>query len=49
MREGHDRDYACVLIEDCCCAITAEEHRESINTLRGFGTVTNVADVSFSA
>lgn len=48
MREGHDRDYACVLIEDCCCAITGEEHRESINTLRGFGTVTNVADVSFS-
>ena len=48
MREGRDRDYDCVLIEDCCCALSAEEHQESINGLQGFGVVTALADIDFS-
>src|SRR5581483_6658175 len=27
VREGHDRDYECILLEDCCSALTEEEHR----------------------
>lgn len=47
MREGHDRDYDCTLIADCCCALSAQEHEESINCLQGFGTVTTVGEVDF--
>lgn len=47
MREGHDRDYRMVLIEDCCAALTADEHDKAVDTLRSFGTVTTSAAVSF--
>lgn len=47
MREGQDRDYRMVLIEDCCAALTEDEHEKAVDTLRGFGTVTTSAAVSF--
>jgi nicotinamidase-related amidase len=38
-RDGHDRDYACVLLEDCCCGATAEEHDHAISGLKEIGMV----------
>lgn len=47
VREGHDRDYACVVLEDCCAGATEEEHDHALSGLRRFSTVTTAAQVSF--
>jgi nicotinamidase-related amidase len=47
VREGHDRDYEMVLLEDCCCALSAEEHDSSIKSLQRFGKITKSTDVVF--
>ena len=47
VREGHDRDYEMVLLEDCCCAMSAEEHQASIAGLKRFCTITTSAEVVF--
>lgn len=47
VREGHDRDYEMVVLEDCCCAVTAEEHENAIKGLQRFCTLTNSNDVVF--
>jgi nicotinamidase-related amidase len=47
MREGHDRDYEMVLLEDCCCASSAQEHDISIESLQRFGRITKSTEVVF--
>jgi nicotinamidase-related amidase len=47
VREGHDRDYEMVLLEDCCCALSAEEHDSAINSLQRFCQVKTSKDVAF--
>ena len=47
VREGHDRDYEMVLLEDCCCALSAEEHESAIKLLQRFCKVTKSEDVAF--
>jgi nicotinamidase-related amidase len=47
MREGHDRDYEMVLLEDCCCALSAEEHERSLESLQRFGKITKSTEVVF--
>jgi nicotinamidase-related amidase len=47
VREGHDRDYEMVLLEDCCCALSAEEHASAIKLLQRFCQVTTSKDVVF--
>lgn len=47
VREGHDRDYEMVLLEDCCCASSQEEHANAIAGLQRFCTVTGSAEVQF--
>jgi nicotinamidase-related amidase len=47
VREGHDRDYEMVLLEDCCCALSAEEHESSIKLLQRFGQIKTSKDVAF--
>jgi nicotinamidase-related amidase len=49
VRDGHDRDYEMVLLEDCCAAHSADEHRNSIGSLGRFCRVTTSAQVDFSA
>ncbi|MEQ9152604.1 MAG: isochorismatase family cysteine hydrolase [Parvibaculum sp.] len=44
VREGHDRDYACVLLEDCCAGSTPEEHDFALAGLRRYATVTTAKD-----
>ncbi|UOM32669.1 cysteine hydrolase [Acuticoccus sp. I52.16.1] len=43
VREGHDRDYACVLLEDCCAGATAEEHEHAMSGLKRYATVSTAA------
>ncbi|MEP9351477.1 isochorismatase family cysteine hydrolase [Xanthobacter sp. KR7-225] len=43
VREGHDRDYRMVVVEDACAAATAEEHAASIALLRRIAGVVDVA------
>lgn len=47
VREGHDRDYEMVLLQDCCCALSLEEHESSIKSLQRFCRVTTSRDVVF--
>ncbi len=47
VREGHDHDYEMVLLEDCCCALSSEEHESSIRLLQRFCRVTTSAEVVF--
>lgn len=48
VREGLDRDYQMVVLEDACSALSEEEHRAAIDLLAGFGTITSVADADFA-
>lgn len=47
VREGHDRDYEMVLLEDCCCAISEDEHACSIAGLKRYCAVTTSSEVVF--
>ncbi|MBB3181405.1 cysteine hydrolase [Variovorax sp. Sphag1AA] len=47
VRDGHDRDYEMVVLEDCCCALSAEEHEQSISGLKRFCRLTSSQDVVF--
>jgi nicotinamidase-related amidase len=46
-REGHDRDYEVVLLEDCCSAMSQSEHACAIEGLKRYCTVTTSAEVRF--
>jgi nicotinamidase-related amidase len=46
-RDGHDRDYEMVLLEDCCASFTAEEHANSMAMLGRFARITTSAEVQF--
>ena len=47
VREGHDRDYQMLVLEDCCCGLSSEEHDIAMTSLQRFCTVTSSTDVVF--
>lgn len=47
VREGHDRDYEIVVLEDACCALSAQEHEEAIRSLQRFCRLSSTHDVAF--
>lgn len=47
VREGHDRDYEMVVLEDCCCGLSTEEHENAIQGLKRFCRLTTSHDVVF--
>ncbi len=47
MREGHDRDYEMVVLEDGCCGLSDEEHDNAIKGLQRFCRITTSQDVVF--
>jgi nicotinamidase-related amidase len=47
VREGHDRDYEMVVLEDCCCGLSLEEHDNAIKGLQRFCKLTTSQDVIF--
>ena len=48
VRDGHDRDYEMIVLEDCCAAHSAEEHKNSIGSIARFCKVTTSDEVQFS-
>jgi nicotinamidase-related amidase len=48
VREGHDRDYEVILLEDCCAALSPEEHTCSINGLSRYCSVATSDKVEFN-
>lgn len=49
VREGHDRDYRIVVLEDCCSALNGEEHQSAIRLLGGFASITSSKAVDFQS
>jgi len=47
VREGHDRDYEMIVLEDCCCGLSAEEHEIAIKSMQRFCQITASASVTF--
>jgi len=49
VREGHDRDYEIVVLEDCCAAASEEEHTMAIATFKRYcNAVTTSTEVQFA-
>lgn len=48
VREGHDRDYEMIVLEDCCCGLSTEEHQNAIKSLQRFCRISNSTDVTFA-
>lgn len=47
-KDGHDRDYEVFVLEDCCAALTDEQHQSVIEQMQRMTTITNSRDVTFS-
>lgn len=48
VREGHDRDYEIVVLEDCCCGLSTEEHELAVKSFQRFCKLTSSADIEFA-
>ena len=46
-KEGHDRDYEIFVLEDCCAALTDEQHNGVIEQMNRMTTILNSKDVTF--
>jgi nicotinamidase-related amidase len=46
-KEGHDRDYEIVVLQDCCCAIPEAQHQAVVEQMQRIATITTVAEVQF--
>jgi nicotinamidase-related amidase len=47
VRDGHDRDYEMVVLEDCCCGLSIEEHEGALRSLQRFCKITTSTQVAF--
>jgi nicotinamidase-related amidase len=48
VRDGHDRDFEMVVLEDCCCAHSQQEHANSMGSIARFCRVTAAAEEAFA-
>jgi nicotinamidase-related amidase len=48
-RDGHDRDYECIILEDCCAGVTADEHAHAIACLGRYATITTSDQFDFAS
>jgi nicotinamidase-related amidase len=48
-RDAHDRDYECVILEDCCAGVTPEEHEDAIACLGRYATIIDSGAFDFAA
>lgn len=48
VKEGHDRDYEVYVLEDCCAALTDEQHEAVIKQVQRIAVVVTSRDVTFS-
>ena len=49
VRDGHDRDFEMVVLEDCCCAHSEAEHLNSMGSIARFCKTATSAGVDFAA
>lgn len=47
-REGHDRDYEVVILEDCCAGVTPDEHSHAIACLGRFAKILKSAEFDWA-
>lgn len=47
-KDGHDRDYDVYVLEDCCCALSEEQHRAVIEQMQRLATILTVVEVTFN-
>ncbi|TAL02561.1 MAG: cysteine hydrolase [Rhodospirillaceae bacterium] len=48
-REAHDRDFECVVLEDCCAGATVEEHERALYCVGRFATIASSDKIDFRA
>jgi nicotinamidase-related amidase len=48
-RDAHDRDFAVVVISDCCAAANDEDHTASLAVLKKIGTVITLSELQSEA
>jgi nicotinamidase-related amidase len=46
-KDGHDRDYEVYVLDDCCCALSEEQHQAVIDQVKRMTTVLNSSTVTF--
>ncbi len=49
VRDGHDRDFEMVVLEDCCAAHSAQEHENSIGSIGRFCRIVASTAVDFAS
>ncbi len=47
-KDAHDRGYDVFVLDDCCCALTEEQHQAVIEQVKRMTTVTTAAQVTFN-
>ena len=47
-KDGHDRDYDVFVLDDCCCALSEEQHQAVIDQLKRMTTILTSARVTFA-
>jgi nicotinamidase-related amidase len=47
-KDGHDRDYDIVILDDCSAALTDEQHKAVLDMVERFATITTSADIVFA-
>lgn len=47
-REAHDRDYECIILEDCCAGVTPDEHKDAIACLGRYARIVATDDFNFA-
>ncbi len=47
VRDGHDRDFEMVVLDDCCCGLTTEEHEIAMKSLERFCKTVTSTTVEF--
>jgi nicotinamidase-related amidase len=48
-RDGHDRDYECIILEDCCAGVSPAEHEHAIACLGRYATIVNSGEFDFGS
>ena len=46
-KDGHDRDFDVVVLEDCCCALSESQHQPAIDQMKRLALITTAAEANF--
>jgi nicotinamidase-related amidase len=46
-KDGHDRDYEVYVLDDCCCALSEEQHQAVIDQMKRMTTIVTASIVTF--